>query len=137
MAAYGGRTPKRHVMYSNSRAIGGFDMGKLCFNYKDPSYNHHRTTKKTVSIKNGKKKVAFQGVKKSLKASQYLVSTNRFHWASLGYILKQMDILQWVFLWCSCLVYMMHCSSQPIIHISWVLLYGSLERISNTRMWLI
>ena len=93
MAAYGGRTPKRHVMYSNSRAIGGFDMGKLCFNYKDPSYKHHRTTKKTVSVKNAKKKVSFQGVKKSLKASQYLVSTNRFHWVSLGYHPKQMHIL--------------------------------------------
>ena len=72
MAAYGGKTPKRHLMYSNSKAIGQFDLGKLCFDYKNPEYEKHRTTKKKVTNKNGKRKVAFQGVKKKLKASQFL-----------------------------------------------------------------
>ena len=58
-------------MYSNSRAIGRFDLGKLCFNYKDPEYQKHRTTKvKVVHTEGGKKKVTFQGVKKKLKQSQ-------------------------------------------------------------------
>ena len=72
MAAYGGKTPKRHVMYSNCKAIGAFDMGKLVFDFKNPEYQENRTTKKTVSMKGGERKVAFQGVKKKLKNSQHL-----------------------------------------------------------------
>ena len=72
MAAYGGKTPKRHVMYANCKSIGAFDMGKLVFDYNNPEYKKNRTTKKTVSMKGGKKKVAFQGVKKKLKDSQHL-----------------------------------------------------------------
>ena len=47
-------------------------MGKLVFDYNNPEYQKNRTTKKTVSKKGGKKKVAFQGVKKTLKKSQHL-----------------------------------------------------------------
>lgn len=74
MAAYGGKTPKRHVMYSNSKAIGAFDLGKLCFNYQDPEYQRNRTTKVVVKTKDGVEKKSFQGVKKKLKASQFLAN---------------------------------------------------------------
>ena len=78
MAAYGGKTPKRHVMFSNSKAIGGFDMGKLVFDYKNPEYQKYSTTIKKVIIKDGKRKVCFQGVKKRLKESQQLGWKNSF-----------------------------------------------------------
>lgn len=74
MAAYGGKTPKRHVMYSNTKAIGALDMGKLCFDYSDPSYKNNQTTQKKVVIKDGKRKVAFQGRKQALNQSQWLGS---------------------------------------------------------------
>lgn len=58
-------------MYANTKAIGRFDLGKLCFNYQDPEYQKNRTTRvKVVHTKDGKKKVTFQGVKKKLKQSQ-------------------------------------------------------------------
>lgn len=57
-------------MYSNSKAIGLFDMGKLVFDYKNPEYKKHSMTIKKVTFKDGKKKTAFQGVKKKLKQSQ-------------------------------------------------------------------
>ena len=72
MAAYNGKTPKRHVMYSNSKAIGWFDMGKLVFDYNNPEYKKHCTTIKKITVKDGKKKTSFQGVKKKLKQSQQL-----------------------------------------------------------------
>lgn len=59
-------------MYSNSKAIGLFDMGKLVFDYKNPEYKKHCTTIKKVTFKDGKEKKAFQGVKKKLKQSQQL-----------------------------------------------------------------
>ena len=73
MASYGSKTPKRHVMYSNSQAIGAFDMGRLCFDYKNPEYLKHRTTKITITeMPDGTTKKAFQGVKGKLKNTQYL-----------------------------------------------------------------
>ena len=73
MASYGSKIPKRHVMYSNSKDISGFDLGKLCFDYSDPEYQKNRTTKVVVKqLEGGQTKKAFQGVKHKLKASQYL-----------------------------------------------------------------
>ena len=52
-------------MYSNSKAIGLFDMGKLVFDYKNPEYKKHSTTIKKVTFKDGKKKQPFRVSRKS------------------------------------------------------------------------
>ena len=67
MGLYGGKTPKRHIAWSNSETVGLLDLGRLHgWDYKNPKYQANRTTKTTT--KNGKK--AFQGRKKELKDSQ-------------------------------------------------------------------
>lgn len=72
MASYGARTPKRHVMYSNSKDISWFNLGKLRFDYSDPEYQKNRTTKVVVKqLEGGKTKKSFQGVKGKLKESQH------------------------------------------------------------------
>ena len=73
MASYGSKTPKRHVMYSNSPSIGAFDLGKLRFDYSNPEYQANRTTKVMVKeLENGQKQKSFQGVKNKLKDTQHL-----------------------------------------------------------------
>ena len=49
MASYKANTPKRHVAWSNSRAVGLLDLGKLKFDYSNKEYKKHKTTKKTIS----------------------------------------------------------------------------------------
>ena len=69
MAHYGGKTPKRHIAWSNSSKVGLLNQGRLSgFNYKSKEYQHHKTAQTTT--KNGKKK--FQGRKTQLKESQHL-----------------------------------------------------------------
>ena len=68
MAAYGARTPKRHVGWSNSANVGVLHGGKLKFDYKNPLYQSYKTTKKTIS-KAGKKQ--FSGRKAQLRESGY------------------------------------------------------------------
>ena len=61
MAHFGAKTPKRHVAWSNSSAVGFLDMGKLvAFNRQSAEYQKHKTAKTTN--KNGKKQ--FSGRKK-------------------------------------------------------------------------
>ena len=69
MASYKANTPKRHVAWSNSRAVGLLDLGKLKFDYSNKEYKKHKTTKKTIS-KNGRKQ--WTGQKRQLKNSQHL-----------------------------------------------------------------
>jgi len=59
-------------MYSNSKEIGAFDLGKLRFDYSNPEYQKNRTTKVVKKLKNGKTKKSFQGVKDKLKDTQHL-----------------------------------------------------------------
>ena len=70
MANYLSKTPKRHVMWSNSKCIGLLDLGKLRFNYQSSEYNKNRTAKKTISKSTGKRQ--FTGQRKQLKESQHL-----------------------------------------------------------------
>lgn len=71
MAHYGGPTPKRHIGWSNSRAIGLLDLGTLRgFNYKASDYQDSKCAT-TTTKRDGKK--AFTGNIKQLKNSQTLV----------------------------------------------------------------
>ena len=69
MGQYGSATPKRHVGYSNTRAISWLNLGQLRWDYSSPKYKENRTTKRSGG--RGQKK-RFTGVKKNLKQSQHL-----------------------------------------------------------------
>jgi len=70
MGHYGAKTPKRHIAWSNSRAVGRLCLGPLRgWDYQSDEYKKNRTAKKTIS-KEGKKQ--FAGNRKQLKDSQFL-----------------------------------------------------------------
>ena len=71
MAHYHSKTPKRHIGWSNSQAVGLLDLGKLTkFNYHSKEYKQNKTAKVTISKSSGRKQ--FTGQRKQLKQSQYL-----------------------------------------------------------------
>ena len=69
MGSYGGKTPKPHIAWSNTKKVGLLNLGRLVgWNYHSEEYKANRTAKTVV--KDGGKK-SFQGNKKQLKESQH------------------------------------------------------------------